>query len=119
MKLRQLAQLLQALHHCNLVSTQIPAEQETHAHLQRNVGFKRDQRGLRRRASAPVHSQFGELLQIGQVVHVSDVVVLQKQMGEVGGEVEVANVCDLIVIQVEHSEVSALGEVALENRDER
>lgn len=43
----------------------------------------------------------------------SDAVVLQIQMGEVGGKAEVVNVCDLIIIQVEDSEVSTNGEITL------
>ncbi len=60
-----------------------------------------------------VYSQFGELLQIGEIIYVSDVVVLHIQMGEVGGKAKVANVCDLIVIQVKDSEVSTHGEITL------
>lgn len=42
-----------------------------------------------------------------------DVVVLHKQMGEVGGKAKVANVCDLIIIQVKDSEASTHGEITL------
>lgn len=38
------------------------------------------------------YSQFGELLQVGQVLYVSDGVVLQEQMGEVGGKAQIAYV---------------------------
>lgn len=62
-----------------------------------------------------VYSQFGELLQIGEIVYMRDAVVLHIQMGEVGGKAEVANVCDLIVIQVKDSEVSTHGEIPLKN----
>lgn len=113
MKLRQLAQLVQALHHCNLVSTQVPAEPGNTRSFSATLALRGSSRP---ETASNRHSQFGELLQIGQLVHVSDVVVLQEQMGEVGGEVEVANVRDLIVVQVENGEVSALGEVVLENK---
>lgn len=58
-------------------------------------------------------SQFGELLQTGEIVHMSDVVVLHKQMSEVGGKAKVGNVCYLIIIQVKDGEVSTLGEIPL------
>lgn len=57
--------------------------------------------------------QFGELLQIGEIIYMSNVVVLHIQMGEVGGKTKVANVCDLVIIQVKNSEVSTHGEIAL------
>lgn len=46
----------------------------------------------------------------------SDVVVLQIEMSEVGGKTKVANVCDLIVIQVKNSEVSTHGEITLKTK---
>ncbi len=46
----------------------------------------------------------------------SDVVVLQIEMGEVGGKAKVANACDLIIVEVEDSEVSTHGEIALKKR---
>lgn len=58
-------------------------------------------------------SQFGEMLQSGEVLYAGDVVVLHKQMGEVGGEVEVADVCDMVIIQVKDSQVSTHGNVTL------
>lgn len=63
-----------------------------------------------------VYSQFGELLQIGEIIYLTDVVVLHVQMGEVEGKIQVANVCDLIIIQVKDSEVSTHGEITLKNR---
>lgn len=60
------------------------------------------------------YSQFGEPLQPGEIIYTSDVVVLHKQMGEVGGKPEVGNVGDVIIIQVQDSEASAQREVTLE-----
>ena len=60
-----------------------------------------------------VYSQFGEPVQVGQIIDMSDVVVLHIQMGEVEGKVKVANVCDLIIIQVKDCEVSTHGEITL------
>lgn len=60
------------------------------------------------------YSQFGELLQVGQVLYVSDGVVLQEQMGEVGGKAQIAYVWYPIVIQVQDGEVSAHRDVILQ-----
>jgi len=60
-----------------------------------------------------VYSQFGELLQIGEILYTSDVIVLHIKMGEVGGKAKVANVRDLIIIQVKNGEVSTHGEIPL------
>lgn len=59
------------------------------------------------RAVKHMFLQFGELLQIREILYMSDVVVLHVEMGEVGGKTNVVNVCDLIIVQVEDSEVSA------------
>lgn len=60
-----------------------------------------------------VYLQFRELLKITEILYMCDVVVLHKQMGEVGSKVKVANMCNLIVIQVENIEVSTHGEIVL------
>lgn len=60
-----------------------------------------------------VYLQFGKHPQIGEVVYVSDAVVLHVQVGEVGGKAQVANVCDLVVVQVKDCEVSARGDITL------
>lgn len=64
-------------------------------------------------ASKHVHSQLGELLQRREVLYTCDVVVLQEQMREAGGEIQVANVRDLVVVQVKDSEVPAHGDITL------
>lgn len=46
----------------------------------------------------------------------SNVVVLQIEMGEVEGKGEAANLFDLIVIEVKNSEVSAHGEITLKTK---
>lgn len=64
-------------------------------------------------ASKRVYSQFGELLQIKEVLYTSDVVVLEEQMCEAVGEIQVANVRDLVVVKVKDNEVPALGDITL------
>lgn len=52
-------------------------------------------------------------MQIRQIINMSNVVVLQIEMGEVEGKAEVAKIFDLIVVEVQNSEVSAHGEITL------
>lgn len=44
----------------------------------------------------------------------SDVVVLHKEMSEVGGKAKVGDVCYLIIIQVKDGEVSTHGKIPLQ-----
>lgn len=60
------------------------------------------------------YSQFGELLQAGEILQVSDVVVLQEQMGEVEGKAKVVNVWYPVIIQVQDGEASTHGNITLE-----
>lgn len=89
MELLEFAEVLQPLHHCDPVPTQIPAQQQN---CKRSDTKKIIGRPFEIDACSARHSQFGELLQVGQVLDVSDGVVLQEQMGEVGGKAQVADV---------------------------
>lgn len=113
MKLLELTELLQALYHRNPISTKIPAKMKNKPHVYANLNLQNEHYSTGQQSVKLVYSQFGEHLQIREIVYMSDVVVLHIQMGKVGGKAEVANVCDLIVIQVKDSEVSAHGEVTL------
>lgn len=48
-----------------------------------------------------------------EVLYMSNVVVLEEQMGEAGGEIQVANVRDLVVVKVKDREVPAHGDITL------
>lgn len=52
-------------------------------------------------------------MQVGEIFYMSDVVVLYKQMGKVGGKAKVANVRYLIIVQVKDGEVSTHREITL------
>lgn len=84
--------MLQPLHHCDPVPTQIPihSRKTTYSQAQKiksEIQARFDEAHVTAR-----YSQFGELLQVGQVLYVSDGVVLQEQMGEVGGKAQIAYV---------------------------